>query len=89
MYLIFFYKYFRDNLKDSIKNTRRIIVDELGIDWCTDDDVTTLKYICEILSIRMGLLASIGERNASLYHKRFKTAFLIIFKLDVSNLNDL
>ncbi|XP_014282249.1 hexokinase type 2 isoform X2 [Halyomorpha halys] len=49
-----------DNIKDSTKNTRRIIVDELGIHWCSDDDISTLKYICEIVSIRMGLLTSIG-----------------------------
>ncbi|XP_066907535.1 hexokinase-3 isoform X3 [Halyomorpha halys] len=51
---------FTDNIKDSTKNTRRIIVDELGIHWCSDDDISTLKYICEIVSIRMGLLTSIG-----------------------------
>ncbi|XP_066907522.1 hexokinase [Halyomorpha halys] len=49
-----------DNLKNSTINTKRILVNELGIDWCSEDDITTIKYICELVSIRMGLLLAMG-----------------------------
>lgn len=49
-----------DNLQTSTKNTRRILANELGIDWCSEDDIITLKYICELVSIRMGLLVSMA-----------------------------
>ncbi|CAH1408364.1 unnamed protein product [Nezara viridula] len=49
-----------DNLQNCTKNTKRILVNELGIDWCSEDDIMVLKYICELVSIRMSLLISMG-----------------------------